>query len=255
MTETETRAAAPLGVMERLHGLHSVAWRTPEEISEQLDELGADVNEAMEGGLRPLHLAAITPLPAGTRAITALIEAGADPNEVDDMQAPPAFWAARWGVQAGLAELVIRTDQAFSRLDAWGRNIAHWWACGADERGAGSEALLDPDEVDWEQHDELGANPIHWAAAMPGRVARLVQLEPEHVIAPDRRGFLPIHWAAVCGQIETCRQLARLGHEKLGTDATRPVGDITIRDLLPGELKGQWDDEPPHEAAGPEMAP
>ena len=246
MTDMEGRVMPPVGVMDRLHGLHLVAWQSPERVARELDELGADPNEAMEGGLRALHLAAITPMPAGIQAIEALIEAGADPNASDDMLAPPAFWAARWGEKAAVAELVTKTDEAEDRRDAWGRNIAHWWACGREERGKDSERVLIDCLVDWDQFDEFGAKPVHWAAALAGRVARLVNLAPEMVRMEDRQGFHPIHWAAGAGEVGTCHQLARLGAE-----ASEPIGGIDIRDLLPDSMKDAW----PEDGAGGDAKP
>ncbi len=237
MDTDNERPMPPRNLFARLRDLHRTAWVAPHELEDRLNGPGQDPNGKMDDdAVRPLHIAAISPMPRAAAGVRALLAAGADPDLADAMGAPPAFWAARWGEAAALAELIRGTQGVADRLDAWQRGIAHWWAMGNDDVGEASDQLLLDEGVPFQLLDHLGAAPIHWAAAIGGRVERLLALDGDFAMLPDRAGFLPIHYAAGAGiTLQAVPQLIAAG-----ADPDRAAGQFWPADFLADDMKDEW---------------
>lgn len=155
------RPMPPSDIISRLRDLHRMAWAAPHELSDELTAPNEDPNAKLDDdAVRPLHLAAISPMPGATEGIEALLAAGADPNLVDGMGAPPLFWAARWGEAATVAEIAVKTDGAAELRDTWDRTVAHWWAMGDDGTGKTSVQVLADVKADFAAIDHIGAGPM-----------------------------------------------------------------------------------------------
>ncbi len=180
-----------------LTGLRRVLWESPEQAEEHLPAAGgAQLNEICPRGVPLLHIAAISPMPAAAAAVRALLAAGARPEQTDAIGAPAACWAARWGT----AEMLdILTAAELPLRDEAGRQITHWWAMGDPDRGEATEDVLKGLGCGFLPPDARGATPAHWAAAVGGRMRRLLAIEPGAWTVPDGQGFPPIFWAAGAG--------------------------------------------------------
>ena len=237
----DTDAGRPMpaiGLFEELRDLHLQAWQSPHELHELANDHDGDPNEVLNNhGVRPLHLAAISPMPRAMDGVTGLMAAGADPNLTDALGAPPVFWAVRWA-SADITSVLIRETSDVAQLrDRWKRTIAHWWAIGPVDEGEGTQLALRDAGVEFNHLDDLGSAPIHWAAALGGRVDRLLAKEPHLVHQPDRRGFQPMHYAASAGvTMATCKALIRRGADVEGL-----VGQFRPVDLVPDSMRADWE--------------
>ncbi len=238
MADHNGRVLPPADIFARLRDLHEMAWQAPHDIAAAFEGADDDLdpNLEMEHSVRPLHLAAISPMLRAPEGVTALLEAGADPDLDDGLGAPPVFWAARWGEASTLAELMVKTTDPVQRLDGWSRGIAHWWAIGSDDEGGSGEQVLLEAGADFLKLDDLGAAPIHWAAGIGGRVERLLAIDPTMAELPDWKGFRPIHYAAGAGiTLAACKPLLAAG-----ADPGQAAGQFRPTDLLPAEMKADW---------------
>lgn len=241
MTDDTERALPPGDLFAQMRDLHLMAWKHPHRIPKQLAAGENDPNIAMAHGLRPLHLAASSPMPKALEALTALLDAGADPNLIDELGAPPLFWAVRWGEAEIVSKLIPCTEAAASRLDNWARGIVHWWAMGSDDEGEASEQLLREAGADFTRLDGIGAAPIHWAAALGGRIERLLAFDPSMAQLEDERGYLPIHYAAGAGiTLAACGPLIAAG-----ADPHQAAGQFRPDEMVPDTMKAEW-----HELVG-----
>lgn len=212
------------GLFDDLPELHARCFLRPEQVEGRLD--GVEVNEPAAYGASPLHMAAISPMPHAERAVSALLEAGADPEAETIDGATPLLWAVRWGT--------IDTVIAFGEdrispesTDRAGRNAAHWWAMGPAGSGAEINELLNERRVAFDTTDRHGWAPVHWAVAVGGRIGPLLDNWPEMAHQPDESGFPPIFHAAAGGP----------GHEALerlvaaGADPGHRAGQLTPEDF------------------------
>ena len=231
------RPMPPSDIFSRLRDLHRMAWAAPHELGDELSALNEDPNAKLdEDAVRPLHLAAISPMPGATEGVEALLAAGADPNLADGMGAPPLFWAARWGEAATVAELAVKTEEAAELKDSWDRTIAHWWAMGDDGTGKASEQVLAEVKADFAAIDHIGAGPVHWAAAVGGRIRRLLALDGEMATMPDRAGFLPFHYTTGAGI--TLKAVPHL--IAAGADPAHLAGQFRPADFLDEPFEEEW---------------
>ena len=212
------------GLFDNLPDLHARCFFRPQEVNGQLYK--EEVNALAAYGVSPLHMAGISPMPFAARAVSALLQAEADPDAVASDGATPLLWAVRWGtidtvIAFGEDRIILEST------DSNGRNAAHWWAMGPAGSGEEINDLLNERQVSFDATDRHGWAPVHWAVAVGGRFGPLLDSWPELAHQPDESGFPPIFHSAAGGA----------GHEALarlleaGADPGHRAGQLTPEDV------------------------
>ena len=179
--------------------LHQACRRMRRDMMEQLVEWGAEVNLAVAGlPGTPLHSACQFIRGQTSEEVSDiiryLITHGADVNQVAGLYGSvlAAAAAASW---PRTLRLLLDEGAVFNMPDEMGRQPVHFAAF----HGIGNFRILVGAGADGKARDKLGRSPLHWAA-LSGR-AQVVEyilrdLEGSSVDETDVDGWTPLCWAA-----------------------------------------------------------
>jgi ankyrin repeat protein/outer membrane lipoprotein-sorting protein len=154
-----------------------------------LVETGADVNAHGEGGMTPLHEAAVTARP---EMVELLLQHGADPNSRRDSGATPLMEATQ-NLNMRVARLLLDGGADVNAATKKGTTTLHFAA--AHGQLALIELLLQHG-ANVNARDGDGWTPLGAAAGFAHpRIARLLVAKGADVNVADKRGYTPLHGA------------------------------------------------------------
>ncbi|KAI9478511.1 MAG: ankyrin repeat-containing domain protein [Benjaminiella poitrasii] len=161
-----------------------------------------------------------------------LLQQGANPNvvsmsQVDEEKVSPCYLAASIGWLIGLQKIVQAGGDLMSARGAGAKKKNALQAAAEYGHAAVFEYIVNMTEgVLNLETDALGANVLHYACASGHTelVSYIIKICQVPVNEADRRGELPIHWAARCGRLEVVALLIERYGSNINPYVTKKVG-------------------------------
>ena len=193
--------------------LHMACYLGHYHLVEYLISKGSDPRITDGEGRLPIHWATHPSNPKSIQCIAGRYARMV--NATDDANMTPLMWAA-FHDQISCVSLLLSLGAEVEEKDIEGKTALHW----AVHPGSSKclRRLLRLEATFFKDH--LGKTILHQAAEK-GSISSLkavLAVRSDSVADTDKQGRTPLHWAAVCDQVEACKYLIDRGADSSQTD-------------------------------------